>query len=398
MDIKNKVLCAMLALMLAGAMTACNPDKDAQTGSGDAASSVSTVSETDSAESDTDTASESDSDKKESDSDKKKDSSSKASSKEASSKAASSKAASSKAASSKAASSKAASSKAASSKATSSKEASSKADEAQNPVKKFEGDYVDGRATITVKAVGTREAEISVSWSSSASTYGSWTMSGKMDPDVSVIKYNNCTNKNIELNEEGNIVKEETVYENGSGRIVFLGDNQLSWEDDEENIADGMKFKLYTDSGDNTISDNNIGISKAEAISEVRQQAGSGAEIVNAYEGYTPEGIEAWVVTVIPVSKSDEYEQVTYYAGYLFCYAEKNESDSSSADNDGYISRETAIANVKQQAGSGAEILDAYKGYSPEGFEAWVITVAPVSADGDETVTYYAGYQFCYPE
>ena len=80
--------------------------------------------------------------------------------------------------------------------------------------------------------------------------------------------------------------------------------------------------------------------------------------------------------------------------------AESNGSDNgSSQSDDGYIDQQTAIANVKQQAGSGATIISSTKGYAPDGLKAWVIVVQPVTNnDSTDTVTYYSGYQFCYPE
>ena len=99
---------------------------------------------------------------------------------------------------------------------------------------------------------------------------------------------------------------------------------------------------------------------------------------------------------------SDGPETVTYYSGYQFCYPETsyrdNDTDTNTdIDSDGYIDQATAIANVKQQVGSGAEIISSEKGYTPEGWAAWVIVVAPVTAsDNPETVTFYSGYQFCY--
>ncbi|MBQ3329804.1 MAG: hypothetical protein IJG87_01340 [Ruminococcus sp.] len=65
--------------------------------------------------------------------------------------------------------------------------------------------------------------------------------------------------------------------------------------------------------------------------------------------------------------------------------------------SDGYIDEATAIANVRELVGSGAQIISSEKGYTPEGWTAWIIVVAPVTtSDGPETVTYYSGYQFCY--
>ena len=170
--------------------------------------------------------------------------------------------------------------------------------------------------------------------------------------------------------------------------------NSQSQENSAESSADSM-------SDDN--SSNDIGISYDDAIANVKAQAGSGAQILSAVEGKSPDGYHCWVVTVSPVSKSDDSEKVTYYSGYLFCYADNYQdaqvSAENSEDNDIGISYDDAISNVKAQAGSGAQILSAEEGKSPDGYRCWVVTVSPVSkSDDNETVTYYSGYLFCYAE
>ena len=78
--------------------------------------------------------------------------------------------------------------------------------------------------------------------------------------------------------------------------------------------------------------------------------------------------------------------------------AQSGDNSSATEGSDGYIDEATAIANVRSLVGSGAQIISSEKGYTPEGWAAWIIVVAPVTkSDGPETVTYYSGYQFCYP-
>ena len=78
--------------------------------------------------------------------------------------------------------------------------------------------------------------------------------------------------------------------------------------------------------------------------------------------------------------------------------AEGSTDASDSSGNIG-VDRETAVGNVKQLAGSGAKIVSVTEGTSLEGFKCWVVVVEPVTTeDGPERVTYYSGYQFCYPD
>lgn len=79
-----------------------------------------------------------------------------------------------------------------------------------------------------------------------------------------------------------------------------------------------------------------------------------------------------------------------------------NEQESTAANNNSEsigIDRETAVSNVKELAGSGAKIVSVTEGTSLEGFKCWVVVVEPVTTEnGPDTVTYYSGYQFCYPD
>lgn len=154
-------------------------------------------------------------------------------------------------------------------------------------------------------------------------------------------------------------------------------------------------------------------IDEQTAIAKVREQAGTGAGIDSYYKGETPDGKKAWVVTVIPVTTNDGPETVIYYVNADFCYTETtsdNDSDSdsnnsksssskssSSDSSDSYIDRDTAIAKVREQAGSGATIKSAVKGTAPDGKKAWVVTVEPITnGEGPDTVTYYVNDGFCY--
>ena len=167
--------------------------------------------------------------------------------------------------------------------------------------------------------------------------------------------------------------------------------------------GDQNSQSAVSNGSDNGSSQSDDGyIDQQTAIANVKQQAGSGATIISSTKGYAPDGLKAWVIVVQPVTNNDSTDTVTYYSGYQFCYPEtasgNNDSDNSD-DSDGYIDEQTAISNVKQQAGSGAAIVSSTKGYTPDGLKAWVIVVQPVTnTDSADTVTYYSGYQFCYPE
>ncbi len=116
-------------------------------------------------------------------------------------------------------------------------------EDGQNPVMNVVGVYGAGRAMMNVEAGEGSTAKITVYWPGSAAEHGEWTMSGEMDSTTGVMEYADCTKKVIVYKTDGSIESETTAYENGKGRINFdLSAGTLTWEDDEENIADGTVF------------------------------------------------------------------------------------------------------------------------------------------------------------
>ena len=195
---------------------------------------------------------------------------------------------------------------------------------------------------------------------------------------------------------------ETTVSTTSETTVSTTSETTVSTEQQNSAESQVNNDSSLEQSDSDSESDSDGYIDEATAIANVRSLVGSGAEIISSEKGYTSEGWAAWVIVVAPVTTSDGPETVTYYSGYQFCYPETsyrdNDTDTNTdIDSDGYIDQATAIANVKQQVGSGAEIISSEKGYTPEGWAAWVIVVAPVTAsDNPETVTFYSGYQFCY--
>ena len=69
--------------------------------------------------------------------------------------------------------------------------------------------------------------------------------------------------------------------------------------------------------------DTYAGITYDEAVSLVKEREGSGAEILSVIQGTSPDGVSAWIITVMPISSSEDCQSVTYYAGEFFCYPEE---------------------------------------------------------------------------
>lgn len=113
----------------------------------------------------------------------------------------------------------------------------------QNPVMNFVGVYGAGKGSILVEAEGERGAKITVTWANGAAEKSQWSMSGEFDEETLSIAYSNCTKTDLVFTDDVSDPVETVVYTDGTGRIVFAGERYaLSWEDDQEHIADGTAF------------------------------------------------------------------------------------------------------------------------------------------------------------
>lgn len=117
-------------------------------------------------------------------------------------------------------------------------------EEGQNPVMNFVGTYAHDRAAIFVEAGEGHQAKFTVRWGNSAAETVEWNMSGEFDEETMTVEYTDCVKKNLVFGTDGKVQSEETVYENGTGRIIFSeeGSLHLSWEDDQEKAAEGLDF------------------------------------------------------------------------------------------------------------------------------------------------------------
>jgi len=114
-------------------------------------------------------------------------------------------------------------------------------EDGQNPVMNYVGDYECDRCSIKVEADGDTDAKITVHWGSSATEATVWTMSGYFDPDTMRINYSNSVK--TEMTFEGEEETYTVIYKDGVGRIQFLGDGKLEWQDEQEvENVHGMVF------------------------------------------------------------------------------------------------------------------------------------------------------------
>ncbi len=183
-------------------------------------------------------------------------------------------------------------------------------DEGQNPIMNFVGTYVSGRASIFIGATDeSNGAEATVTWSSSAAENSAWVMSGTFDPETMQFEYHDCVKTDYVYNESGDVESQEEVYTGGHGFMTFTESDPLTltWQDDQEHVADDMVFEFAGMVPD----DGGIGManpwSDAGTLAEAAEGAGvdgfsipEGAEIslgeVNVTEARYMEGLAEAVV------------------------------------------------------------------------------------------------------
>ena len=119
-------------------------------------------------------------------------------------------------------------------------------EDGQNPAMEVIGNYQDTvsqRATMSIALLEKDKAEVTIRWANGAQETVEWHFSGKcVSGEGMTIKYKNCTKKIITTAEDGT-TSEKPEYENGTGKLVFDGNNSNPvWTDDQENAGASCKF------------------------------------------------------------------------------------------------------------------------------------------------------------
>ena len=116
------------------------------------------------------------------------------------------------------------------------------ADDGQNPVMNFIGEYQCDRAHALVECIGDDGAQITIEWGSSAWELARWVIIGRLDTDTLTVAYSACTKSIVTYDESGALVSEEAEYEDGTGTIVFSDDLKFTWHEDQAE-RDDMVFE-----------------------------------------------------------------------------------------------------------------------------------------------------------
>lgn len=112
----------------------------------------------------------------------------------------------------------------------------------QNPVMNFVGEYQCGRAHALVECFGYDEASITIDWGGSAWDLARWLIIGPLDTETLTIDYEGCPKYELVYDDSGEVVSEETVYEDGSGTVTFSMDGTFVWHEDQSESGEDLVF------------------------------------------------------------------------------------------------------------------------------------------------------------
>lgn len=123
------------------------------------------------------------------------------------------------------------------------------------PPEDFElaGEYEDEtgeRATMTITPEGEDHYQIEISWGNSATEMTVWTFEGDFDYTGGMLSYKDAR-KVIDSFNENEGEKEEVLYEDGTGSLLYY-DEGLHWQDDKEDAGKDCHF-IKTGDLDNVV-------------------------------------------------------------------------------------------------------------------------------------------------
>lgn len=106
--------------------------------------------------------------------------------------------------------------------------------EAVRSADEMAGVYRGGTYTAEVKKTAEDELTFTVTSAPVESRGYRWTISGFFAADTIRVNYTDAKKSTVYYNDAGQILREETEYENGLGRMQFTGDGALLWMDEME--------------------------------------------------------------------------------------------------------------------------------------------------------------------
>ncbi len=139
-------------------------------------------------------------------------------------------------------------------------------------------------------------------------------------------------------------------------------------------------------------------LSENEAMIILRGQLGTAAQVTNYYKGYAPDGLPAWVCTVLPVTNGTSADTVTYYVGYGFCYPETTNDVESYDDDATYagVTESYAKTTALNTMGNPYTFDSIWQGQDPTGQAAWVVVLRKDVGPAQDTINFYVSDSFAY--
>jgi hypothetical protein len=112
----------------------------------------------------------------------------------------------------------------------------------------YTGTYYGDRCQMILESDGQSKVKIKARWAGSAKEFSEWTMTGDYDKETNMITYTDGVKKDVTYSDETTIDKENTVYSDGTGTLIFSTSGEsFTWTDKKENAADGLIFRIYKD-------------------------------------------------------------------------------------------------------------------------------------------------------
>ena len=91
---------------------------------------------------------------------------------------------------------------------------------------------------IVMNFIGNDEAKITIEWGGSATELSRWVITGKLDPETLTVNYTDSVKSEITYNGNGEIEKEDVIYTDGTGSVVFNDNGTFTWKDDRSEYGD----------------------------------------------------------------------------------------------------------------------------------------------------------------
>lgn len=107
----------------------------------------------------------------------------------------------------------------------------------------FVGEYQCDRAHATVECFGYDEAWISIEWANSVSEMTNWVISEKLDLDTLEIAYEGCSKTSFVYDNHGEVVSDDSEYEDIHGVITFHEDGTFIWHRDLPEGGEDVVFE-----------------------------------------------------------------------------------------------------------------------------------------------------------